>query len=311
MTDAHRRQENPKRAAALRAEAESLGASLPPLLVAAEQLASVVGLGVHGRRKAGSGETFWQFRRYGAGDPANSIDWRQSAKSQHLFVREREWEAAEAVWFWCDPSPGMRFASMPTVDAKIDRAKLLTLAVASLLIRGGERVALLGKDRTPASGRTALTRMAHAVTEDVPAVDAMPPDLPIGRSAQLVWLGDFLSPLPDIEAAIRRLAGRGLKGHLVHLIDPAEEDFPYTGRTRFEWAAGKRSEIFGRAENIRADYCRRFRAQADAVSAFARRIGWNHLTHRTDQRPETALIALYADLDGSLGSQPGARSVVR
>lgn len=311
MTDAHRRQEDPNRAAALRAEAESLGASLPPLLVAAEQLASVVGLGVHGRRKAGSGETFWQFRRYGAGDPANTIDWRQSAKSQHLFVREREWEAAEAVWFWCDPSPGMRFASAPTLGTKIDRAKLLALALASLLIRGGERVALLGKDHAPASGRAALTRMAHGLAGDVPAVDAMPPDLPIGRSAQFVWLGDFLSPLPDIEAAIRRLVGRGLKGHLVQLVDPVEEDFPYTGRARFEWSGVRSSEIFGRAETIRADYCRVFCAQMEAVSAFARRIGWNHLTHRTDQRPETALIALYADLDGSLDYQPRAQSVVR
>jgi uncharacterized protein (DUF58 family) len=205
----------------------------------------------------------------------------------------------------------MRFASTPTLDSKIDRAKLLALALASLLIRGGERVALLSKDRAPASGRAALTRMAHGIVEDVSGVEAMPPDLPIGRSAQLVWLGDFLSPLPDIEAAIRRLAGRGLKGHLVHLIDPAEEDFPYTGRTRFESAAAKQSEIFGRAENIRADYCRRFRAQGDAVSAFARRIGWNHLAHRTDQRPETALIALYADLDGSLGFQTRTQSVVR
>jgi uncharacterized protein (DUF58 family) len=311
LTDAHRSQQNLNQAAALRADAESLGASLPPLLVAAEQLASVVGFGVHGRRKAGSGETFWQFRRYGVGDPANTIDWRQSAKSQHLFVREREWEAAEAVWFWCDTSPGMHFASAPNLHTKIDRAKLLALALASLLIRGGERVALLGKDRIPASGRAALTRMVRGLTEDAPAVDAMPPDLPIGKSAQLVWLGDFLSPLPDVEAAIRRLAGRGLKGHLVHLIDPAEEDFPYTGRTRFEWNSATRYEIFGRAENVRVDYQRRFRAQGEAVSAYARRLGWNLLTHRTDQRPENALIALYADLEGTPDFQPRAQSGVR
>ena len=105
--------------------------------------------------------------------------------------------------------------------------------------------------------------------------------------------------------------GRGLKGHLVHLIDPAEEDFPYTGRTRFEWTSAARSEIFGRAENVRADYQRRFRAQGEAVSAYARRLGWNFLTHRTDQRPESALIALYANLEGSPDFQPGAQSGVR
>ncbi|MBU6472987.1 MAG: DUF58 domain-containing protein, partial [Alphaproteobacteria bacterium] len=79
---------------AVRAQAEALAAGLPPLQVAAERLASSVSLGVHGRRTAGMGETFWQFRRYQAEDPSTAIDWRQSAKSQHLFVREREWEAA-------------------------------------------------------------------------------------------------------------------------------------------------------------------------------------------------------------------------
>ena len=57
------------------------------------------------------GESFWQFRRYASEDPSTAIDWRQSAKSQHLFVREREWEAPQSVWFWRDGSPGMQFKS--------------------------------------------------------------------------------------------------------------------------------------------------------------------------------------------------------
>ena len=95
----------------LREQAETLAASLPPLLAASERLAAAVSLGVHGRRKSGMGETFWQFRRYRSEDPSTAVDWRQSAKSQHLFVREREWEASEAVWFWRDGSANMRFKS--------------------------------------------------------------------------------------------------------------------------------------------------------------------------------------------------------
>src|ERR1700744_3975415 len=79
------------------------------------------------RRKAGIGENFWQFRRYGSADSVGRIDWRQSAKSQHLFVREREWEAAEAVWLWRDGSPGMRFKSEFSETTKIDSASLLAL----------------------------------------------------------------------------------------------------------------------------------------------------------------------------------------
>ena len=283
---------------AVRAEAEALAAGLPPLLVAAERLASSVNLGVHGRRKAGMGETFWQFRRYQAEDPSTAIDWRQSAKSQHLFVREREWEAAEAVWFWRDASPGMRFKSAGAETSKLDRATVLTLALGALLIRGGERIALLGEGRGPGSGRAVLNRIAHRLIDLPPDEAALPPEVPMSKNAQFVWLSDFLSPLGDIEAAMRRLAHVGMTGHLVHVIDPAEEDFPFAGRTRFESAQGKESETFGRAEAAREPYRARFRAHREAVATLARRLGWRHLAHRTDKRPETALVALYADLGG-------------
>ena len=278
----------------LREQAEKIAAALPPLLVAAERLASAVSLGVHGRRKAGIGESFWQFRRYQSEDPTGAIDWRKSAKSQHLYVREREWEAAESVWFWRDGGATMRFGSGN--ETKIDRASLITMALASLLIRGGERIALLGDGRAPSASRAALTRIAQELT--LSSERSLPPDAPMGRNAQIVWISDFLSPLGELEGAMRRIAREGLTGHLVRIVDPAEEDFPFAGRTRFESARGDESEIFGRAETVRDAYQKRFRAHQEAVAELARRLGWSCMTHRTDTRPETALIALFIDLAG-------------
>jgi uncharacterized protein (DUF58 family) len=282
----------------LRQEAERLAAGLPPLLVTAERLAATVTLGVHGRRKPGMGETFWQFRRYRSEDPSTAIDWRQSAKSQHLFVREREWEAAEAVWFWRDGSAGMRFSSAAGTDRKSDRASLLVLALGILLVRGGERIALLGEDEAPSASRAALTRIALSLSAATTDTAALPPKAAMTRNAQFVWLSDFLSPFAEIEKTLRRLAGTGLQGHLVHIVDPAEEDFPFTGRTRFELPATRQSELFGRAEAVRESYRARFRAHAESVSALARHLGWSYLAHRSDRRPEQALMALYADLGG-------------
>lgn len=280
----------------LREQAETIAASLPPLLVAAERIASAVSLGVHGRRKAGIGETFWQFRRYQTEDSAAAIDWRQSAKSQHLFVREQEWEAAEAVWFWRDGAATMRYGSGNTT--KLDRASLLTLALASLLIRGGERIALLGGGRAPSASRVALARIAHALTEVQPADASLPPDAAMGRNTQFVWISDFLSPLGELETTMRRVAREGVTGHLVCIVDPAEEDFPFAGRTRFESMRGDQNEVFGRAETVREAYRTRFSAHHEAVAELARRLGWSCLSHRTDKRPETALIALYSALGG-------------
>lgn len=282
----------------LRDEAERISSALPPLLVAAERLAQTVQLGVHGRRKSGMGETFWQFRRYRAEDPSTAIDWRQSAKSQHLFVREREWEAAEAIWFWRDGSSGMRFSSDEKRQSKIDRATLLTLAVASLLMRGGERIALLGEGRAPSGGRATLNRIAYALCSEANPVSALPPTAQITRNGQLVWASDFLSPLDELENAMRRFSQSGVHGHLLHIVDPAEDDFPFSGRTRFEAPGGRDSETLGRAESARTEYRARFRAHAESVSALGRHLGWSYLAHRTDNRPELALIALYATLAG-------------
>jgi uncharacterized protein (DUF58 family) len=281
----------------LQYEAEALGAGLPPLLLDAERLAAAVSLGVHGRRKSGMGESFWQFRRYMPEDSSSAIDWRQSAKSQHLFVREREWEAAQSVWFWCDASAGMQFASGRTTKA--ERGKLLGLALASLLVRGGERVALYGDAHGPASSRAALRRIGHTLLEGPGRAEALPPDGAITKNAQFVWFSDFLSPLPEIEATLRRLAHSAVTGELVHIIDPAEEDFPFSGRVRFEDAKGARSETIGRAETVASAYRARFKAHAETLGALARRLGWSYIAHRTDKRPETALIALYADMSGA------------
>jgi uncharacterized protein (DUF58 family) len=283
----------------LRDEAEAIAAGLPPLLVSAERLASMISLGVHGRRKSGMGENFWQFRRFQAEDPSTAIDWRQSAKSQHLFVREREWEAAEAVWLWRDGSAGMRFKSDYSNTTKLERADLLALALGTLLVRGGERIALYGDGRAPTTGRKALNQIAHELFESTPSNDALPPDAPASKNSSFVWFSDFLSPLGEIETVLRRLARSGLSGHLVHIIDPVEEDFPFNGRTRFESPAGRLSEIFGRAETLQSAYRTRFRAHAQTLRDLAQRLNWGYLAHRTDKRPETALIALFEALGGA------------
>lgn len=282
----------------LRDSAEQIAAGLPPLLVAAERLASVISLGVHGRRKSGMGENFWQFRRFQAEDASTAIDWRQSAKSQHLFVREREWEAAEAIWLWRDGSAGMRFKSDFSDTTKIDRASVLALALGSLLIRGGERIALYGDGRAPSTGRGALNRIAHELIERQND-EALPPDAPVSKNSTFVWFSDFLSPLGEIETTLRRLARAGLSGQLVHIIDPAEEDFPFEGRTRFESPAGRQSEIFGRVETMQGAYRARFRAHAETLRDLSRRLGWGYLAHRTDKRPEVALVALFEALGGA------------
>lgn len=278
--------------------AETVAARFPPLLVAAERVATTVAQGVHGRKRVGLGEAFWQFRPFLAGDAVTRIDWRQSAKSDRTFVRETEWEAAQTVWLWRDASASMRWRSGKSLPEKAERAELLMLALACLLLRAGERVALMGLAMRPLGGRSALDILAEiaARRSDTGAVSGLPPPQRIARHARVVMLGDLLSPLADVQEVVSRLAATPATGHMLQILDPAEEALPYAGRVRFEGLEQEGAHIIGKVEGVRGDYARRLAAQREGLKAIARAAGWSFATHRTSEPPEAALLGLYTAL---------------
>lgn len=284
----------PGRWNALREQAERAAARFPPLLVQAERIAQTVAFGVHGRRVTGPGDSFWQFRRYEPEDSVTAIDWRQSAKSQHVFVREREWEAAQSVWVWRDASPSMRWRSTEALPPKIDRAGVLLLAVASLLARAGERVGALGLGET-GTGRLAVRRLAARLSDDAESGDA-PPPIALPRHSTVLAAGDFFMEPDAFEAMVALFAASGAKGHLIQVVDPAEEEFPFEGRVRFESVEGIEASLVGRAQSLRAAYRARFEAHREALQRIAARYGWTFQAHRTDRAPETAVLAVYRRL---------------
>jgi uncharacterized protein (DUF58 family) len=284
----------------LRHRAEQLAATLPPLLVAAERVAATVAQGVHGRRRVGQGEAFWQYRHYDMGDQPQSIDWRQSAKSDMVFVREMEWEAAQSVWIWRDTSASMSWTYDRNHQSKRQRADLLALALSALLMRGGEHVALLGSGLRPSASRATLTRIATLIESDKQAADNLPPAAALPRSAQLVFISDFLSPLEDIDRALRYYGESGQRGALLQVLDPAEESLPYSGRVRFDGLEQEPSWLVSRVEAVRGDYARRLQAQREGLRDICRTLGWGCDFHRSDQPPQAALLRLYTTLSQAL-----------
>jgi uncharacterized protein (DUF58 family) len=281
--------------------AEALGARLPPLLVAADRVASTVAQGVHGRRRVGQGDSFWQFRRFVTGDPVSRIDWRQSAKSGRSvpdgwFIRETEWEAAQTICLWRDGSMSMRWRSRTAQVEKQDRASLLLLALASLLLRGGERVLLLGEGTRPISGRQGLDRLSIDLSSGKHQSEGLPPNAPVPRHAAVVLLSDFLSPLDEIQALLARLSAIPVRGYLLQILDPAEALLPYSGRVHFRGVGDRREMLVPRVESIRAAYDERLKAQQDGLASLCGAAGFGFGIHRTDHPPETALLSLYTAL---------------
>lgn len=295
-------------AAALRAEA--LAARLPPLVVAAERVAATVLQGVHGRRRAGHGDAFWQFRPFLPGDQPARVDWRQSAKSDRLFIRETEWEAAQTVCLWSDASRSMEHVFARGRPTKRERADLLLAALASMALRGGERVRLIGGAgpgravRRSHAGRAGLAALVQSLAA-IGKSGALPmPDPSLPRHARVVLIGDFLAPLEEIHASVAALAGWPLRGHILQVLDPDEETLgaenrAFSGRVRFEWGGGDNrgdGVLVPRVEAVREEYRLRLARHRAGLSGIAATAGWSLLTHRTDQPPEAALMALWQAL---------------
>lgn len=282
----------------LRARAESLGESLPALLAAADHLAATVILGEHGRRRAGMGDEFWQYRPAHAGDSAAQIDWRRSARSDEQFVREREWQAAQTVSLWVDPARSMQFSGDTSRAPKSDRAQLLALALSVLLLRGGERVGLTGDAARPRAGRAQVLHLAQGMASGTAAADYGTPDVAnLTSHSRAVFLSDFFGNLEDVESALAMASDRGVRGALVQVLDPAEEDFPFDGRTIFESMGGSLRHETLRAGDLRARYLDRLAERKARLETLARASGWHYLCHHTGQSAQSALLWLFAALE--------------
>ena len=279
----------------LRTGAEALAAPLPPLMAEAKHLAASVLLGDHGRRRAGLGDTFWQYRPAQPHDEARSIDWRRSGRADGAFVQDKEWQIAQSVSLWVDQSASMRFTSSAELPNKGHRARTLALASAILLIRGGERVGLPGLP--PRRGKAQLDRMSELLSEDEAGDYGAPQAQGMLAHSRALFVSDFLGDITAIEAALTRAADNGVHGALLQVLDPQEEAFPFQGRTVFESMGGGLRHETLKARDLRDRYLDRLSERKDRLAKLARLTGWQFNSHHTGDSAAGALLWTFGALE--------------
>jgi uncharacterized protein (DUF58 family) len=272
---------------------------IPDLLVEARRVVNTVIGGWHGRRKRGIGENFWQFRPYVEGEAMARIDWRRSARDDHTYVRDLEWEAAHTVWLWADPSPSMLYKSTAATVSKESRALVLTLALAELLSRSGERIAWPGLT-DPFTARNGAERLAAQLAHAT--MSSAKPDLGmIRRFSDIVIASDFLEPVEETKAWLDVLARHGVRAHLIEVADPAEESFPYAGRTEFNDPETGEKLTAGRAEMLADDYRTLYAARRQELASWCGRLGWSFTVNHTDRLASEALVRVHMAMSAEGG----------
>ena len=286
-------------------ESRTLAASLPRLVLEARRIAANVIHGLHGRRRAGAGESFWQYRRFVSGEPAQRVDWRRSARDDHLYVREQEWEAAHTIWIWPDRSSSMAFASREARDSKLERALIVAFALAELLVDGGERVGIPGLV-SPTASRSIIDKMAQAMLHDDAARLSLPPSFVPSPLSEIVVLSDFWSPIEEIRGMLAGLSASGAHGTMIQVVDPAEETFPYSGRIEFVEPEGGNIIIAGRAESWASDYVARLALHREQIRLETAKLDWLFSTHTTSRSAAELLLFLHSGMMVSKGTARGA-----
>ena len=254
-------------------------------------------MGEHGRRRAGTGDDFWQYRPAQAGDSRRMIDHRRSAMGDVQYVREREWQIAQTVHLWVYTGASMRFASAPKLPQKAERARLLGLAAAVLMVQGGERVGLTGGTLPPRRGNVQILRLAEALMDDDAEDYAPPGHRALIPHARALFISDFLGPYEPVEQALSKAAARGVRGVLLQVLDPAEEAFPFSGRTLFQSIAGGVTHETLKASALQERYLDRLAERRDALERLCREAGWRFGQHHTGDPAQAALMWLYHALE--------------
>jgi uncharacterized protein (DUF58 family) len=276
-------------AAAKRAllNAEGLAGDLPAIVLDARRAADLIAAGLHGRRRAGPGDAFWQHREWRPGEGPRQIDWKRSARGDRLHVREKERETPALLQVWADMRPSMDWRGGEDRPTKANRAAVLALAVALATRAGGERACVLGRAR-PVADPDALAR-------DLTDAGLLPPAA--ARPGATLFVSDGLEPA-TVWAA-RAAAARGARAEAVVVLvhDPAERDFPYAGRVRFTPPDAGEAVVVGRAEAAREAYRALWAAHLAEVADACRAAGARVFTHATDQPAAAIALAVAAALD--------------
>lgn len=246
------------------------------------------------------GESFWQYRQALPGDDMATIDWRRSGRSDTVYIREREWEAAHTVAIWADNAQSMSYRGKPSVSSKAERAQLLSLALSVLLSKAGEKIAFPATlAAEPRTGEVHLQRITRVLTTTQATQDyGNAPDFGDLKAARSVFLSDFLGEGDAVFGALNVASQNAGVGCLVQILDETEESFPFDGRVIFESMGGAQTFETHRAKSLRVDYRERLAMRCDALSDFARRSGWQYLKHHTSDSPRAALLWLYMAIGG-------------
>jgi uncharacterized protein (DUF58 family) len=284
--------------ALLRNKAEEMAADIPKIKSTAIKAAMSILQGNHGQLRAGTGEKFWQYREYDIYDRPEDIDWRQSAKNDNIYIRQKEWQTVQTNMFWVQNNVSMKYRSSKELPYKNVAATTIALAIAVLMTRDHEQAGPL--DGSFSCGRTSsiIDKLSESFLykqgEGISSVSSYT----VPKNSNIILCGDFLDPLEDIEKAISPLTEKASRIFIIQVMDPAELDLPYEGRVIFDNKKSMGRFHINNVQSIKAEYQENISNHLNELDNLCKKYGWLRTLYNTDNDMIDALLSTWVAISG-------------
>lgn len=291
----------------LRQRSEAAHDSLPDMILQAEKAVHHILTGHHAQKRAGTGEKFWQFREYDPSDRPQDIDWRQSAKTDRVYVRQKEWQTTQTAMIWAQNNENMTYASDQAIASKGDTAKILALAIGMMLSKTGELITSLELSSQAGRSDHAIEKLGRALldieTGDLPDIQKAA----VKKNCSLILVSDFLAPIEEIEECFSSLAAQADNAVIIQVLDPTELTMPFEGRIVFEAPGTHDDYLIENVEAVRADYLDVLNRQIRNIKQLCHLHQWNWVLHSTDSPIRQTLtdIQLMLNLTAAAANSSG------
>ncbi|MFZ1932852.1 MAG: DUF58 domain-containing protein [Thermoguttaceae bacterium] len=280
-------------------------ARLQALPLRARRMVEGYTAGVHRSPFHGFSIEFAEHREYSPGDDLRYLDWKVFGRTDKYYLKQFEEETNLVCHLLLDTSESMRYQSDAAPASKLDYARRAAAALAYLVLHQQDSVGLVAFDSeirslvrassNPSHLKEILHVMEGTSAERKTSIGPIFHDLAerIKRRGIVIVLSDLFDDVDSLIKGLKHLRHRRHEVILMHVLDPAEVDFPFERITLFRGLENLPS-VLVEPRAIRNAYLAEFGRYLRKLQTGCRAHAIDYVAMRTDRALEVTLASYLA-----------------
>jgi uncharacterized protein (DUF58 family) len=256
--------------------------------------------GVHRSPFHGFSIEFAEHREYAPGDDLRYLDWKVFGRTDKYYLKQFEDETNLVCHLLLDTSESMRYRSDAAPCSKFDYARRAAATLAYLVLHQQDSVGLVAFDsevRTlvragsnPSHLKQLLHVMENASAERKTSIGPLFHDLAerLRKRGIVIVLSDLFDDVEVTLTGLKHLRHRRHEVIVMHVLDPAEMDFPFERITLFR-GLEQLPDVLAEPRALRRAYLAEFGRYLRRLRAGCRAQAIDYVPLRTDQPLEVVL----------------------